>query len=300
MEIITKLQQIGLTKREAEIYIALLQKNEFTAPELAKITTITRTKIYEILQNLILKGVCNETYRDGNKVYHAVQPKIALQNVIANYEMITEQKQKELYLHKKAEIEQKKRAAVTLEEELTLLHDSGIKNFETLDYIEVLTDRGQIKERWLTIQENTSRELLIFTKPPYTGTLEDNLDDQSNLLKNKVTYRSIYEYKDVKNDAEKEELIKIVKSYIKLGEEARLTGELPMKLVISDETVSMFALNDRISLKPSITTMIVNHPSFASAMKKVFEAIWNSSVTLEEYMDSEKSTNPLTNQYEVI
>jgi HTH-type transcriptional regulator, sugar sensing transcriptional regulator len=57
-----------------------------------------------------------------------------------------------------------------------------------------------------------------------------------------------------------------------------------MKLVISDVTITMFALNDRISLKPSITTMIVNHPSFAFAMKKVFEAIWNSSITLEEYM----------------
>jgi sugar-specific transcriptional regulator TrmB len=46
MELRDKLGEFGLSKREAEVYIALLQKKEFTAPELTKITTITRTKIY--------------------------------------------------------------------------------------------------------------------------------------------------------------------------------------------------------------------------------------------------------------
>lgn len=67
MDIINKLKQIGLPNREAEVYLALLQKNEFTAPELTKITMVTRTKIYEILQNLIRKGACNESYKNGQK-----------------------------------------------------------------------------------------------------------------------------------------------------------------------------------------------------------------------------------------
>ena len=44
MEIIEKIKQIGLPKREAQLYVALLQKNEFTAPELAKITTVTEQR----------------------------------------------------------------------------------------------------------------------------------------------------------------------------------------------------------------------------------------------------------------
>ena len=92
MELTTKLQQIGLTNREAEVYLALLQRKEFTAPELTKITTITRTKIYEILQSLVHKGICTESSRNGNKIYRGIDPRIALQNIVSNYEQTVEQK----------------------------------------------------------------------------------------------------------------------------------------------------------------------------------------------------------------
>ena len=140
MDFINKLHQIGLSRREAEVYIALLQKNEFSAPELAKITTITRTKIYDILQNLVRKGVCNENYKNGLKVYRGIKPQIALQNIISKYELEIEKK-------KKTAVDQRKEVAVTLEKELSVLHETSLTNDESLDYIEVLTDTGQIKER---------------------------------------------------------------------------------------------------------------------------------------------------------
>ncbi len=71
--------------------------------------------------------------------------------------------------------------------------------------------------------------------------------------------------------------------YEEIGEEARLISQLPMKLVISDETVVMFALNDRASLKPSITSMVVDHPDFAVALKKVFESYWTEGITTAEF-----------------
>ena len=113
MEPIKKIQQIGLSQREAEVYIALLQKNEFTVPELAKITTVTRTKIYEILQNLVRKGMCNENNKNGQKFYRSVKPKIILQNVISNFELEIEQQ-------KKVAIEKEKKAIIELEKKLPL------------------------------------------------------------------------------------------------------------------------------------------------------------------------------------
>src|SRR4030066_1317080 len=113
MELISKLEQFGLSKREAEVYIALLQKKEFTAPELAKITTVTRTKIYEILQNLIRKGMCNENNKNRQKLYRAVKPNIFLQNVISNLELeIEQQKRAAIESERKAAIEREKKAAI--------------------------------------------------------------------------------------------------------------------------------------------------------------------------------------------
>jgi sugar-specific transcriptional regulator TrmB len=276
MELINKLQQIGLTRREAEVYIALLQKKEFTAPELAKVTTITRTKVYEILQNLIKKGVTNESYRDGQKVYRGINPGIALQNIIRIYEEEIEQK-------KKAEIERMKSAASHLVEDLNTMHESNLENIEPVDYVEVLMDVGQIRDRWNKFQKNTKKEILVFTKPPYTAPLEDNIEVQSEALReNKITDRCIYEYNGL-NQNELNVLIKTIEKYQSIGEESRVINELPMKLAISDETITMLALNDRISLKPGITTIIVDHPDFAKAQKAVFETFWDKSSSIEEF-----------------
>lgn len=279
MDLINKLQQIGLTGREAEVYIALLQKKEFTAPELTKITTITRSKVYEILQNLVHKGVASESYKDGQKIYRGIKPQIAIQNIILKYEQEIDRK-------KKAEIEQMKQAAILLEDDLIALHENNVNNIVPIDYIEILTDVGQIKERWNNFQKNTKNEILVFTKPPYTASLEDNIDVQTEVLKdNKIVDKCIYEYSGMQPE-EIKNLVKVIEGYQKIGEEARIIKELPMKLAISDETITMLALNDRISLKPSITTVIIDHPNFAKAQKAVFEAYWDKAIPFEEFKNN--------------
>lgn len=279
MDLINKLQQIGLTGREAEVYIALLQKKEFTAPELTKITTITRSKVYEILQNLIRKGVASESYKDGQKVYRSIKPQIAIQNIILKYEQEVDRK-------KKIEIEQMKQAAILLEDDLISLHENNLNNIEPIDYIEILADIGQIKERWNNFQKNTKYEILVFTKPPYTASLEDNIEVQTEVLrKNNIIDKCIYEYSGLKPE-EIKNLLKVIENYQKIGEEARVIKELPMKLAISDETITMLALNDRVSLKPSITTVIIDHPNFARAQKAVFEAYWEKAIPFEEFRNN--------------
>jgi HTH-type transcriptional regulator, sugar sensing transcriptional regulator len=280
MDIINKLKQIGLPSREAEVYLALLQKSEFTAPELTKITKVTRTKIYELLQNLIRKGACNESYRNGQKIFKAIKPKLAIQNIISNYENEIEQK-------KKNEIEQMKQAGISIEKELDSLHENNINNNESLDYIEVLTDKEQIRDRYLKFIKNSKKELLVFTKPPYSINF-GNINDESDSIKKNVINRSIYEYKDLTPE-DLNNLIKFIESCQLIGEEAKIIYELPMKLIISDETITMFALNDRISLKPSITSIIIDHPTYAKAQKKIFESYWKEGITIKEFKKNKKN-----------
>jgi len=54
---IEKLQQIGLSKKEAQIYLALAKKPETTANGIAKATSSNRTVTYNILQQLLEKGI---------------------------------------------------------------------------------------------------------------------------------------------------------------------------------------------------------------------------------------------------
>lgn len=268
MELRDKLEEFGLSRREAEVYIALLQKKEFTAPELTKITTITRTKIYEHLQNLVNKGLCNETNKNGQKIYKAVSPKIVLNDIIKNYE---------------EDLERKRRSSGQLEKELSTLHKIGLSKIESFDYIEVLNDPPQIRERWFQIEKNLKKELLVFTKPPYSVSLEENINEGSKVLKKKkISTKSIYEYDGLTPD-EINNLVHIIEYYQKLGEEARIIKKLPMKLAVCDETVTMLALNDKISLKPGLTTLIIDHSGFAAALKNTFESYWIKAMSISEF-----------------
>jgi sugar-specific transcriptional regulator TrmB len=267
-DLIGKLQSLGISGREAEVYLALLQKNEMTAPEVAKLTTVSRTKIYEILQNLVKKGLCNERHRNGLKVFRCIEPSIALQNILHSDEQ---------------ELARKKKLADNFQSELMELFLKKAKTNDPLDFIEVISDIGQLRERWVRIQDNTKKELIGFTKPPYVISFEDTLAIQEVPAAKKIILKGIYEYSHVKSKEEKDLLIKGVESYEKLGEEVRLINELPMKLVISDEMVTMFVLENRVSLKMGLTAMIVTHPDFAKMMKFVFDTYWNLSITLKQF-----------------
>jgi HTH-type transcriptional regulator, sugar sensing transcriptional regulator len=265
-----ELQELGLTGREAEVYLALLQKKELSAPEVGKITTITRTKAYELLQNLVKKGICNETYKNGNKVFCSVDPNIAIQNMLAIYEN---------------ELNKKKKIAEYFREDLIELYSSKEKNEAPLDYIEVLSDIRQIADRWAEIQKNTKKEILVFSKPPYTGfgKLEDNIKKEAEVLKSNIIGKSIYEYGNLKSPEEIQNLIETIEIYQSMGEESRIIEELPMKLVVSDEIITMLSLNDRVAMSPTITTMIVDHPDYARALKTVFNTYWAGAMSIEEF-----------------
>ncbi len=279
MHLTTKLEQFGLSGKEAEVYLALLQKKEFTAPEIAKVTTVTRTKTYEYLEKLVQKGLCNVNLRNGQKFFSAVNPRIVFKGILSNYEQ---------------ELEEKRKQAASLEIELASIHSGNLDNDDPVSYIEVLTDISQIRSRWLDIQSNAKKEILAFTKPPYTRKVQDNLEEESALLNKSLEIKSIYEY-DGLNREELDELIAGVEAFSDAGEQARLIKELPMKLLICDETITMLALNDRVSLKPSITTIIVDHPSYAKAQKEVFNAYWEKSMTVEEFkLNNQLPINNLT------
>jgi sugar-specific transcriptional regulator TrmB len=267
-EIIEEFQKYGISKREAEVYVALLQKTELTAPEVAKITSVSRTKCYEILQNLVKKKVCNENFKNGNKIFSSVEPHIALQNILSVQEN---------------ELSRKKESAKNFGERLTKIFNKKEKFDSPLDYIEVISNPGTLKAKWMEFEKSMKEEFLVFVKTPYAVNMDENIDNEKETLSKNVTIKGLYEYGNLKTKKEIDHLIHFMKEYQNIGEEIRVCKELPMKLAIIDGTITMISLVDRVSLKPELTSMIVNHPSLANAMKTVFYTYWNLGISVEKF-----------------
>ncbi len=75
------LEEFGLENREAKVYVKLLELGGASASEIAKKVNILRPTVYDILDNMIKKGVVSYSLSAGRKIFSAVDPQI-LQQIV--------------------------------------------------------------------------------------------------------------------------------------------------------------------------------------------------------------------------
>lgn len=268
---IMNLQKLGLSYTEAKVYLNLLKKKNFTATEISRISSVSRSKIYEILNNLINKGLCIEI-RGNVKKYAPTNPETAFIGIL--------QKNKQQF---ESEHENNKKLILELSKSLTPLYISEKQNTDALDYIEVIREKIQIAKKVHLLESKAEKEVISFSKAPFAMTL-NNISDNNISFKNSVKYKGVYEAKELR----KPKFFDVVKSYEKAGEEIRVVEHLPLKLHVFDEKVVMFALENRLTPRSNLTTMIIEHEDLAHTLKEIFQVYWDKALTLDEFMENEK------------
>jgi sugar-specific transcriptional regulator TrmB len=71
-EPIDKLVKLGFSEYEAKAYIALLRENPATGYQLAKLSGVPRSMIYEVLGKLVARGAAMTLYKEGGTKYAPV------------------------------------------------------------------------------------------------------------------------------------------------------------------------------------------------------------------------------------
>ena len=89
------LKEIGLSEKEAEVYISLLQGDNFSVIEIAKITKIKRSTIYPLIKSLSKKGLVSETTTNKKTNYQAESPE-RLETYVEEQKLILEENSKKL------------------------------------------------------------------------------------------------------------------------------------------------------------------------------------------------------------
>jgi sugar-specific transcriptional regulator TrmB len=107
-EIETILTEVGISQKEAKIYLILLKNGESSASEIGELSKLNRVTCYTLLKNLQLKGIVNNTIQSGMQYFEAVSPNILI-NIIENKKeniklIIPLLKQKEKKIESKTEV----------------------------------------------------------------------------------------------------------------------------------------------------------------------------------------------------
>jgi len=73
-ELIENLKEAGLSNKEAEVYIALLKNSPVGGGEFAKRLNMDRTHIYNILRDLVNKGLASYIVKDKKTLFQSTSP----------------------------------------------------------------------------------------------------------------------------------------------------------------------------------------------------------------------------------
>ena len=134
MEINTILEEeIGLSKRERKVYIALLKLGLTTTGPLAKESKVPSSKLYSVLSSLEEKGLSNHIVKSKTKYFSGEEPK----------KIISIFKEKERNIQKAVEELEKKKAELKNKSSVELFE--GIKAIKNL-LIDLSDNAGQ--EQW--------------------------------------------------------------------------------------------------------------------------------------------------------
>jgi sugar-specific transcriptional regulator TrmB len=250
-----RLVELGLTGYETAAYVALTRRGEATASEVAMIAELPRQRIYDVLDGLVAKGFA--TVKPGRPArYTAASPDEALWGALER---------------RRDEVARLERGIAETIDRLTPGYREGRQADDPLRFIELLREPAAIANRFKALEAAAEREILVFTKPPYAVQPGENVEGL-DLLSRRISARSVYE-RSIYDDPGQAEA---VRSFIAAGEEARVVEALPMKLVVIDDRVAMFTLEDPVARSDGLTIMIVEHPSLARLLKGAFEAVWVS------------------------
>jgi HTH-type transcriptional regulator, sugar sensing transcriptional regulator len=264
-----KFIDFGLTERETKVYMILLTKKSFTTSEIQNSVDITRTKIYEILQKMVARGICTERVVGKLKYYEAVEPKIAFQRVFDKYRDECQ-----------SEFDKRKRLKDELIKALNPVFDKSKDVVSPLDFIEIMKDKDQIQRKYINCVKETKNNFLTFNKGPYVcdtpGRLKEQVSEETKLLNRGVLCRDIFEQTELN---EQDWLMKYIKSQSKLGQQSRVTKTLPIKMMVFDEKKVILPLQQNSPDGNGITLLYIEHHGLALACKSLFDSLWEKSET---------------------
>ncbi|RFC70303.1 helix-turn-helix transcriptional regulator [Streptomyces sp. AcE210] len=137
--------------------------------------------------------------------------------------------------------------------------------------VEVLEGPEVCRRRYAQAVANTSRELLVLSRPPFLVGAGVSVDVLSVLDRN-VRCRSVYDRRALELPGS----VKDITTYQAAGELVRVLDELPVKMLISDRTTALLPGGDD---RPG-QWLAVSGSSLVAGLVSLFELLWERSVPL--------------------
>ncbi|MEV0232392.1 helix-turn-helix domain-containing protein [Nonomuraea sp. NPDC050786] len=247
------LEGLGVSVTEESAYRALLRHGPATLSELAAETGSSAAAIRRMLPRLEDLGLISRVAGRPLRLI-ATPPNIAIDILVAR---------------RQEEITHSRAAAALLATEVA--ERNGPHPEEVL---EVVSGRDAVARRYLQMERNATREMLVLVHPPYAVDISDDRENRQRAARKGAPTRGIYGPQAFEHPG----MLAHTRRAIADGEQARL-GQVPVKLAIADARTAILPLvsdEDR-----AVESALVVHPSaLLDALVGLFETLWRAAVPL--------------------
>lgn len=250
----------GLSAYEARVLVALLVVGSGNTLEIARVARVPRTSTYQVLETLHARNLAERLPGD----WPAVWGSPGRAEVLARLQ--TEQEDR---LHR-------------FTGELAKLGSLVEEAFPgspvaPMPFVHVIHGVVHVRRAYEQLILAARSELLMYTRPPYAWTPGRANPVVLEALSHGIRARVLYQRAEWEDPAASDFRTE-VHAYHAAGVDARLTEELPIKLVVVDRRSVLVSMPDPVGDGSNYpTTLQLDHPGYARVHADAFEHRWTES-----------------------
>ncbi|MYS18984.1 Sugar-specific transcriptional regulator TrmB [Streptomyces sp. DvalAA-14] len=250
-----ELNVLGLGDETEHVYIALIGHPRGTASQVAGLAGGSTASTARVLSTLVAMGLATRTGGRPPR-FTAHPPDVAATALIQ-------------------EREHQLDAARALVQRLAETHREANRISHPDIAVELLTQREDISQAAHRLTAEARHQVRAFDLPPYVDRPGSNLQQQLGRQRTGVVHRVIYSRAAVSWPGR---LAGDILPSVRAGEQARVRGELPLKLIIRDDRAALIPFS--LAAGGHAAAYLIHRSPMLAALEALFEAEWDRAVAL--------------------
>ncbi len=250
------LRILGLGEDEEQVYRALLRLSTAGRAELARQLPLPADRIARALDGLRGRGLVAPAGAEPDPPLRPLPPDVALGDEL---------------LRQQQSLDSARRRVAQLTEE----YRARVRRHDADHLVEIVTGTDALRARLRRLQDDARADVLWFCRANPLAMPGPENEEEFAALARGVSYRAIYERDLLAEPGALADVEKAVRS----GEQARVTGLLPVRLAIADRTTAICPLvPDRASGEPSAA--VIGRSQLLDALLALFDSHWTAATPL--------------------
>jgi sugar-specific transcriptional regulator TrmB/DNA-binding CsgD family transcriptional regulator len=143
--------------------------------------------------------------------------------------------------------------------------------------VEIVTGRDEVARRFLRLQHGVRQDMRMLDRPPYALAATNPVEPGA--LRRGVRWRAVYAPESLEQPGVLDDIHRLVS----LGEQARVTGGIPVKLAIADADAALVSVHLK---QATMAAALVSSSSLLDALIQLFEFTWERAAPLGGDPDS--------------